>query len=36
MEKTQSKATLNDGSTIDIEVQGKGPALLISVNPVPI
>jgi pimeloyl-ACP methyl ester carboxylesterase len=36
MEKTQSKATLNDGSTIDIEVQGQGPALLISVNPVPI
>jgi len=36
MKKTQSKATLNDGSTIDIEVQGQGPALLISVNPVPI
>ena len=36
MEKTPSKATLNDGSTIDIEVQGQGPALLISVNPVPI
>lgn len=36
MEKKQSKATLNDGSMIDIEVQGTGPALLISVNPVPI
>jgi pimeloyl-ACP methyl ester carboxylesterase len=36
MEKTQAKATLNDGSTIDIEVRGEGPALLIPVNPVPV
>jgi pimeloyl-ACP methyl ester carboxylesterase len=36
MDKTISKATLNDGSTIDIEVQGIGPAVLLSVNPVPI
>lgn len=36
MEKTHSKATLNDGSTIDVEVQGKGPALLIPVNPIPV
>ena len=36
MEKTQSKATLNDGSMIDIEVQGKGPSVLISINAKPI
>lgn len=29
-------ATLHDGNTIDIEVQGTGPALLLPVNPIPI
>src|SRR5512132_3146937 len=36
METTQAQAILNDGSTIDIEVYGEGPALLLAVNPVPV
>ena len=32
----QTTATLHDGSTIDIEVQGDGPNLLLPVNPIPI
>ncbi len=36
MEKTNATARLHDGSTIDLEVQGKGPALMIPVNPVTI
>src|ERR1700730_9182497 len=36
MEKTQSKTTLYDGSTIDIEVQGTGPALLRRPDVMPI
>jgi pimeloyl-ACP methyl ester carboxylesterase len=36
MVKTNSKASLNDGSSIEIEIQGKGPAVLIPVNPVPV
>ena len=32
----QTTATLHDGSTIDIEVQGEGPNLLLPVNPIPI
>ncbi len=27
------EATLHDGSTIEIEVHGAGPALLLPVNP---
>jgi pimeloyl-ACP methyl ester carboxylesterase len=30
-----TKATLNDGSVIDIEITGTGPPLLLPVNPVP-
>jgi len=32
----KTDATLHDGSTIDIEVTGDGPNLLLPVNPVPI
>src|SRR5437868_14635251 len=30
------KATLHDGSTIEIEVEGAGPTLLLPVNPQPV
>jgi pimeloyl-ACP methyl ester carboxylesterase len=33
MENTHVQARLNDGSTLEIEVRGKGPAVLIPVNP---
>jgi len=33
MEKTHATAMLHDGSMIDLEVQGQGPALMIPVNP---
>ena len=29
-------ATLHDGSTIEIEVNGEGPTLLLPVNPHPV
>ncbi len=36
MDKTHATARLHDGSTIDLEIQGNGPALLIPVNPITI
>ena len=30
-----TKATMHDGSELDIEIQGEGPFLLIPVNPTP-
>jgi pimeloyl-ACP methyl ester carboxylesterase len=36
MELAMPKATLHDGSTIDLEIHGDGPPLLLAVNPVPI
>ena len=37
MEETHMpEATLHDGSTIEIEVQGAGPTLLLPVNPLPV
>jgi len=37
MEETHmSEATLHDGSTIEIEVHGSGPTLLLPVNPQPV
>jgi pimeloyl-ACP methyl ester carboxylesterase len=32
----KTRATLHDGSSIDIEVSGNGPNLLLPVNPIPI
>ena len=32
----QISTTLHDGSTIDIEVSGNGPNLLLPVNPIPV
>ena len=31
-----TKATMHDGNTIDIVIQGEGPAILIPVNPIPV
>src|SRR5438445_13443591 len=35
-EQKMPKATLHDGSTIEIEVEGAGPTLLLPVNPHPV
>jgi pimeloyl-ACP methyl ester carboxylesterase len=36
MAETTLQARLHDGNTIDVEVHGHGPAVLLAVNPVPV
>jgi pimeloyl-ACP methyl ester carboxylesterase len=36
MPEARLQARLHDGSTIDVEVHGRGPAVLLAVNPRPV